>query len=220
MAFCTTCGAQFNGRGNHCTRHSSYLQDYYNQYTSDSHDVVPIKYRTGRFRSSSHNRHRKPRQIGYHDSYNALDTYNPQTNEWANNYNGYNGSDPITHPTTILPLTTTFDRLANNHSIAELTYSIEPTGKRSITATANPDREQCPVCFQYFADVGRLRAHTWEFPIGCERHRVCLRDEDAAWHAQSERHERCFVRGCTSVYRREGGWRGIVVENHVKGWHS
>ena len=41
-----------------------------------------------------------------------------------------------------------------------------------------------------------------------------------AWHAQSKRHERCFVRNCERIYRKEGGWRGSVIEDHVMEWHG
>lgn len=56
--------------------------------------------------------------------------------------------------------------------------------------------------------------------MGCEAHGVCLREEDIGWHAAEWRHDRCFVRWCGSVYRREGGWKGTVIEGHVRGWHT
>ena len=38
-------------------------------------------------------------------------------------------------------------------------------------------------------------------------------------HAEEERHERCFVRGCPSEYRKKSGWRGRAIEYHVRRLH-
>lgn len=49
---------------------------------------------------------------------------------------------------------------------------------------------------------------------------MCFGQEEEHYHGTQYRHERCFVRGCTSPYRREGGWKSGVVEGHVKKWHA
>jgi len=219
MSYCNTCGIYFDGRGSHCTLHSPYTRDYHNQYPGDYLGPAPIRYR------NSHHRHRKQRQSGYHDKYEALEPYNPKTTLARYVHGGHQlvwakTPNPITHSTSLRPITTTFTHLADTHSIASLTYSVSPTGGHSITATANLDREQCPVCLQYFPDRHHLDRHTWEFPVGCEKHRLCMREEEVAWHAQSKRHERCFVRNCERIYRKEGGWRGSVIEDHVMEWHG
>ncbi|KAF2241045.1 hypothetical protein BU26DRAFT_497000 [Trematosphaeria pertusa] len=216
MPFCTTCGSYFDGRGSHCALHNPYLQTHY----ADTSSPINISYRTG-----TGGRYATPirRKAKLYDDYDGmLDTYNDR-NAVAR-YSPRNSlaslPDPITSPSHLRPLATTFAHLTTHHAITSLTYSVSPTGTRSITATANPDREQCSTCRQWFPDRRRLELHQWEFPVGCEMHSVCLREEDIGWHAVSERHERCFVRGCGSIYRREGAWKRGVVEGHVRGRHG
>jgi hypothetical protein len=117
------------------------------------------------------------------------------------------------------PLINTFKALSPTHAISSLTYSFTPNGGQSLTAQANFDREKCMVCDTWFPDGQKLESHQWEFSVGCQEHGVCMREEDVQWHGTSERHERCFVRGCHSVYRKEGGWKGGVIKEHVVSWH-
>lgn len=49
---------------------------------------------------------------------------------------------------------------------------------------------------------------------------MCFGKEEEYFHATSCRHDRCFVKGCGSIYRKEGGWKGSVVEAHVREWHQ
>jgi hypothetical protein len=202
MPYCTTCGYYFNGRGSHCSLHIPYLQDTYD---------TPIRYRTGRFRQP-----RKPRQIGYHDSYNGPDTDDSKLALTSRNFN----VGQALRSDNLRPLLTTFNHLADTNSIASLTYNVSPAGDLSLTAHANLAREQCVVCLQYFPDRPHLDTHNWELPVGCEKHGVCLRWEDVEFHAMDERHSRCFVTSCRTRYRKEGGWRGSVVERHVREWHA
>jgi hypothetical protein len=214
MPFCTACGYHFNGRGSHCSAHKTYLQDTHDYYASDYRDATPIRNRTGRFRSQP----RKPRQIGYYDSYNALDTYNPRTALPSRVFT----VDQALRSENLRPLLTAFNHLADTNSIASLTYAISPVGDLSLTAHANLNREQCQVCLQYFPDRQRLDMHHWE-TVACDKHKICLRQDEVVLHAMSERHSRCFVRNCGSVYRQEGGrwgWKGSVVEDHVRERHG
>lgn len=213
MPYCTTCGVYFDGRGTHCTLHNPYLQAY-TARPSSAADIRRIGYRTG-----TTPRPRKRFQLGYssssdslaeHDARNTLVRYTP-----AGAVAPY--ADAIPPPSS--PLASAFTLLTHANALTSLTYSVSPHGTHSIIATANPEREQCPVCLQFFPDRRRLDAHLWEFPIGCELHSVCMREEDVEWHAVGERHERCFVKDCRSVYRREGGWKRSVVLDHVRDWH-
>jgi hypothetical protein len=219
MPYCSTCGVRFKGHGTHCFLHTnnSYrytttkLNDQYN-YNSDSTNSSGVRFRTGgpraRFALTHHHTHNQP----YNDT-NALVPYS-QTHHRSN----------LAYPTTTTtalaqPLVATFTTLSHAHAISSLTYSITPSGAHSLSAEANLEREQCTVCRKWFPDHQKLEYHQWEFPVGCEEHGVCLRQEDVQWHGNRERHERCFVRGCGSVYRKEGGWKGVVVERHVREWH-
>lgn len=225
MPCCITCGARFQGRGSQCALHNRTYhhrnprwQDNYNyNYSSDSTDPSSIQY----LRATQ--RRTRPRTLRF-----ASNTYDTTTYDQYNNSNNnnlttalvpYNHHSGTAETSLAAPLVQTFTTLSHSHAISSLTYSITPQGSQSLTASANFDREQCPVCKKWFPDQSKLEFHQWEFPVGCDVHGVCLRAEDVMWHGTRERHERCFVRGCGSVYRREGGWRGGVVEGHVKGWH-
>ncbi|KAF1964475.1 hypothetical protein BU23DRAFT_561918 [Bimuria novae-zelandiae CBS 107.79] len=242
MPYCTVCSAHFTGRGSYCTHHNPYVQTYYN--TSDSNG---IRYRTGSNLALTKHHHphrsRKPFAIGFRDSHDALERYRPHTSSNAlaltgyhspishhyldedyDNYShshGYNRrTDPLLSASNLKPLGYAFERLSAAHAITQLTYAIDIHGTRSVTATANPEREQCTSCGIFVPDRMRLLGHYADFPVQCEAHGVCLRWEDVLVHADEEMHERCFVRGCRSVYRAEGGWKGSVVEGHVRGMHA
>lgn len=231
MPHCVDCGSHFIGRGHYCKHHNPYLQTYYNSSSSNE-----VKYRTGALaKYSSHHRPRKPLTIGFRDSHDSLETYHPHTSSNALALAGYDAplpvqptyedydynrrNDPILSTANLKPLGYAFERLSANHAITQLTYAIDVHGTRSVTATANPEREQCSNCGLFFPDRLRLMGHLAEFPVQCDVHGVCLRGDDVLLHADEERHDRCFVRGCLSVYRVEGGWKGSVVEGHVRGSH-
>ena len=215
MPHCLVCGAYFQGRGSQCALHNSHRhrsirrQDLYN-YSSDSTDPSSIRYRTTQ-------QHHRPRTLRFADTCN---TYGGSNNH-ANTLVPYDYDGTSINPNTALaqPLVHTFTTLSHAHAISSLTYSILPSGGQSLTAEANFDREQCPVCRTWFPDHQKLEYHQWDLPVGCEVHGMCMRMEDVVWHGTSEKHDRCFVRGCGSVYRKEGRWKGGVVEAHVKSWH-
>ncbi|KAF1846775.1 uncharacterized protein K460DRAFT_284147 [Cucurbitaria berberidis CBS 394.84] len=211
MPYCITCGAYFQGRGSRCVLHNGHRlqarwQDSYN-YSSDSTDPSSIRYRT--------DQRRRPRNLRFTNAHETVDQLNN-----PNTLVHYNHGT-LTVPDTALaqPLVHTFATLSHAHAISSLTYSILPSGGQSLTAEANFEREQCRVCRTWFPDHQKLEYHQRELPVGCDVHGICMRMEDVHWHGTSERHERCFVRGCGSVYRMEGGWKGGVIEGHVKGWH-
>ncbi|OAG10258.1 uncharacterized protein CC84DRAFT_1236751 [Paraphaeosphaeria sporulosa] len=120
---------------------------------------------------------------------------------------------------SLKPLEYAFEKLSSSHAVTQLTYAIDVHGTRSITATANPEREQCANCGAFFADYHRLKGHYADYPVQCDVHGVCLRFDDVLVHADEDRHDRCFVRACRSIYRLEGGWKGSVVEGHIRGSH-
>ncbi|KAF2451490.1 hypothetical protein P171DRAFT_401055 [Karstenula rhodostoma CBS 690.94] len=221
MPFCTVCSVPFNGRGSHCAHHKTYYG------ASDSN---AINYRTRTLLHDSH-RPRKPLQIGFRGSHDALVPYRPYASsnslalagfdpEPSHDYEGFSykhDGDPVL--SSLKPLGYAFEQLSSMHAVTQLTYSVDAHGTRSVTATANPEREQCTNCGAFFADFHRLKGHYADYPVQCDVHGVCLRLDDVLVHADEERHERCFVRGCRSVYRLEGGWKGSVVEGHVRGIH-
>lgn len=206
MPYCLTCNTYFQGSGAYCALHKSSLrlrhtQEYYN-YSSDSSYPGDTHFRTSHGTAGAVALRRPHRDTGY----NALSHYNQHDVPTINT--------PLAHT-----LAQSFAMLQDSHVIASLTYSMARDGAQTVTAHANLEREQCPVCYVWFANHQQLESHQWEYPVGCEVHGVCMRLEDALWHATKERHERCFVRECGTVYRREGGWRSRVVEEHVKRWH-
>lgn len=210
MAYCATCSARFKGSGHHCALHKSDFrrsrtQEYYN-YSSDSAYPGDTHFRTNQGTDGIVARRRPHHHDGYNEAH-VLALYHT-------NHNMPSINTPLAHT-----LAQSFATLQDTHVIASLTYSITPNGTQTLTAEANLEREQCPVCYAWFPNHEKLKYHQWENPVGCEAHQVCMRAEDALWHGTKERHERCFVRSCESVYRREGGWRAGAVEEHVKGWH-
>lgn len=211
MPDCTICGVRFKGRGFHCGLHyqnrpSTRSYGRYN-YSSDSTDPSSVWFSAAGSRCRRHRTLRFADQQEYHDSHNALVRSN--TNR--------NAHQPLLLSSALAqPLIQVFSALTDTHAIASVRYSVNPsTGTHSLTAEANFDREQCAVCQAWFPDHEKLLHHQMEFQVGCEECYVCLRLEDTLWHAKAVRHERCFVRGCGSVYRKEGGWKAAVVERHV-----
>lgn len=199
MPFCTTCGEVFEGLGSHCPFHNPYL--FTNNLDSSDRDI--IKYRTG------HGRRHKHGALKYYDSYDdqALVPYrNPQSQIAISNH-------------ALRDTAHTFSRLTSDYAINNMTLSLHPSGTKSISVSANKDREQCPICRQWFSNSKRLDKHKWEFPSGCEVHEMCFGREEEHFHGTSWKHDRCFVKGCTSLYRMEGGWKTKVVEGHVREWH-
>lgn len=209
MPRCETCNARFNGSGHHCTLHKS---DFYRSHTKDHY-----KYNNGfSYPSDRHIR------ISY-DTVGAVALRRPQQNPGHNDTQAislydYNNTSAISAP-IVHALAQSFATLQDTHVIASLTYTVAPSGAHVLSAEANLEREQCPTCYVWFSNHEKLRYHQLENPVGCEAHGVCMRLEDALWHAMKERHERCFVRGCVSLYRREGEWRTWAVEDHVRKWH-
>ncbi|KAF2630929.1 hypothetical protein BU25DRAFT_220351 [Macroventuria anomochaeta] len=211
MPHCATCSAHFHGPGHHCALHESafrrsHIKQYHN-YSSDSTYPGDTHFRTSAGTVGTVARRRRHHHDGYNDAY-ALALYN------TNNIDVPAMNTPLAHT-----LAQSFATLQDSHVIATLTYSVTPTGTQTLTAEANLEREQCPVCYTWFPNHEKLEFHQWKNPVGCEAHGICMRMEDALWHGTKERHERCFVQGCGSVYRREGGWRARVVERHVSRSH-
>jgi hypothetical protein len=217
MPYCNTCGVRFKGQRTYCLLHSNNhrqtgtrQQDSYNyNYNSESTNSSGLRFTT-----------REPEGPRRARFANTHDTYNDNTNALVRYDHGGNIFQPYNANTALAqPLVATFTTLSHAHAISSLSYSITPSGAHTLCAEANFEREQCVVCRKWFPDHQKLRYHQQEFPTGCEEHGICLREEDVQWHGNRERHERCFVRGCGSVYRREGGWKGVVVERHVREWH-
>jgi len=206
MPYCNTCGTRFKGRGSHCTHHSRYKSDAkereHRNHCSDSNNPRNIRPFTSQ-------RHPVGRFVDEFHTYNG--------NGRPTDFNRYSSATDYTALSQ--PLAQAFPALSHHHAISSLTYSISPNGGRSLTASANFEREQCLVCRIWFPDYQKLHYHNSEFPVGCEEHGICLRRDDVQFHGTSERHERCFLRGCPSVYRKEGGWRGAVIEGHVLSSH-
>ncbi|KAH7398212.1 hypothetical protein BKA66DRAFT_437293 [Pyrenochaeta sp. MPI-SDFR-AT-0127] len=212
MPYCITCAARFKGGGIHCAIHNPYRsgnrhQDTQN-YSSDSTNPSSIRYRA--------DYRRRSRNLRFENTRDLYDHYNNTPNALVRYEHGVTTN---VDAALAQPLAYAFTTLSHAHAISSVTYSVTPSGVQTLAAEANFEREQCTVCRQWFPDHEKLQNHQWEFPVGCEVHGLCMRAEDAQWHGTSERHERCFVRGCESVYRREGGWKGSVVEGHIRGWH-
>lgn len=212
MPHCAACGVRFHGSGHYCTFHKSSLrrsrtQESYN-YTSDSMYPGDTHLRTSQGTVGTVARRRPCNSDGYNDA-RALALYN------SHYHNTPTMNTPLAHT-----LAESFATLQDTHIIASLTYTVTPSGAQTLTAEANLEREQCSVCCVWFPDHRQLEYHHWENPVGCEIHNICMRREDASWHGTQERHNRCFVSDCESVYRREGGWKAGVVEEHVRGWHG
>ncbi|KAF2268814.1 hypothetical protein CC78DRAFT_575800 [Lojkania enalia] len=196
MPYCHTCGEVFEGRGIYCIYHIprafNKTPDPQNTYYA-TESPSNVKYRTNKYRSN-----------GYDTSNTGLSSF-PSTHIYL---------------PTLQAAATQFQSLATDYTINNMTFHISPSGTRSIQVSANKDREQCYVCKKWFPDRRRLEQHQWELGSGCEIHEMCFSKEEEHYHGTMFRHDRCFVRGCASIYRREGGWKSGVVENHVREWHQ
>jgi hypothetical protein len=184
MPFCTVCSVHFNGRGSHCTHHRPSLRTYH-----DTSDPNGIDYRSVTLMNHSHHSHlsRKPMQGDVRGSHDALVPYRPypSSNSLAlagfdfdprHDYEEFDyrhGNDPMLW--NLKPLGYAFEKLSSTHAITQLTYAIDAHGTRSITATANPEREQCTNCGVFFPDQYRLRGHYADYRVQCDVHGVCLR---------------------------------------------
>lgn len=211
MPYCTVCGEYFEGRGTYCAYHSGSVPEasrhgnYY--YSSDSSGPAKIRFST-RQRHYHSPHYADPRFLdGYHNHSTSLVKHSHR-NRTTKDYTAL--TRPLVHA---------FEDLSHNHEIASLTYSVDRAGGQSLRASANFDREQCLVCHRWFPDHQKLEVHRWEFPVGCEEHGVCLREEDVQWHATDEKHERCFVRRCETEYRKEGGWKPGYIKAHMLRYH-
>lgn len=209
MSHCATCGARFQGNGHHCIFHKSknhrFRNPEYYSYSSDSTypDATHLRTSQGTVGMVVPRRSRHSR--GYNDAH-AITLYS------------HHDTPPVETPLAYT-LAQSFTTLQDTHVIASLSYSVTPSGTQTLIAEANLDREQCTICYSWFPNNQKLDHHQRANPLGCETHGVCMPMEDALWHGTKERHERCFVKGCGSVYRKEGGWKAGVVEGHVRAWH-
>ncbi|KAF2180053.1 hypothetical protein K469DRAFT_593836 [Zopfia rhizophila CBS 207.26] len=195
MPFCTKCGDRFQGRGTLCAYHNIpiYTKTYDTYNTAEPYYTHDASHR--HYYDSPHRPH--------YSNYNAASLF----------------PSPRTSNTQLQVAAHQFRKLADDYAINHMTFNSHPNGTRSVQVSANKDREQCSVCKKWFADHQKLELHLWEFPSGCEEHEVCFRQEEEYFHGTTYRHGRCFVRGCQSIYRREGGWKSGVVERHVRDCH-
>jgi hypothetical protein len=114
---------------------------------------------------------------------------------------------------------TSFKSLSADFAISRITASVRPDGTREICVEANNERERCATCGAWFADRHKLEVHKYDLPCGCSKHGVCFAKEDEYYHGVMYRHERCFVKGCETLFRKEGGWKEGAIREHVKEWH-
>lgn len=223
MPFCSSCGDVFEGRGTFCI--------YHNPYTfSKSHDTgnFPlVKYRT----VGQSGRHKSHKSKDYDDMKHYDQTYDqnydqndlsvvPYQQTFNQNFNStYPYGSQVSSSQLASVAAQTFTRLTSQHAINSMTFSTSPSGMKSVAVTANKEREQCGICRKWFPDHRRLELHHWEHTSGCEVHGICFGKEEEYYHGTSWRHDRCFVKGCGSVYRKEGGWKGSVIEAHIRESH-
>lgn len=234
LYYCMKCYASFRGPGRYCERHEliddrngRYAYNAIEQfnYNSDSTDSIGIPVGT--------NQRNLLRRARFIDEYEDLDMGGSHYRHALHNIHktrgGYDrwtslirhGQRTSNIDTTLhQPLVQTFNTLSRTHAIRSMTYNVSPHGDRSVTAEANPEREMCNICKTWFPDHGKLAYHHQEFSAGCEEHRKCMRPEDAIYHAYKRTHNRCFVRGCYSLYRREGDWRPSIIEEHIRRTHD
>lgn len=222
MSRCAVCDTRIYGSGNYCTLHKpkyrpSHTQEYYN-YSSNSAYPGETHFRTSAGTAGAVAR-RHHHHSDHRDSHNQLALYSqphnqPYNQSYNQSYNQpYNGTQVVNLPLA-QTLTQAFTHLQDTYVIASVTYD-----GQEITVNANLEREQCLVCHVWFPNHDKLVWHQIENPVGCEVHGVCMRKEDALWHGTARQHERCFVRGCRSAFRAEGGWRDSTVERHVRDHH-
>lgn len=205
MPLCS-CGEWFRGTGTRCPRH----RHTYN-YNSDSTDRSSVhRHISARVRP----RHAHFVDDDLHVRYNSGQALIRYTNH-GNGYISNTQSNDLAQS-----VVSVLETSSDTHAIAMAEYSVNPsTGTYSFSAQANLDREQCTVCSQWFPNRYKLECHQYEFPIGCEECRVCLRRDSVAYHADTEKHDRCFVRDCESDVRRFGNWRSRFVKRHVVETH-
>jgi len=202
------CGERARGTGTRCARHRSTTQAY--AYNSDSASI-------GHRHTGTRARHRHAHFPGddnllaHYDTGRALVRYSNHGNGYISNAQSNNLAQSV-----VQVLETSGDTHAL--SMAEISVNT-PTGTYSFSAQPNLDREQCTVCNQWFPNRYQLECHKHEFPVGCEKCRVCLRRDSVVWHADMKKHDRCFVRDCESEVRRFGGWRSHFVERHIVETH-
>lgn len=209
MPYCSHCGEPFRGRGSRCALHNSHaphVRFYENNYSSDSSDAARVRLATQR---------RHDRSSPYVDARH----YDPHLHRHSLVRYGHPDRTGRDLNAVTQPLVHAFGDLSPNHEIATLSYAVDRAGGQSLTAAVNFDREQCTVCYRWFPDQHKLNSHKWDFPLGCEEHQMCLREEDVQYHATSERHHRCFIRGCEAEYRKEGGWKESVIKAHMRHYH-
>ncbi|KAH9881902.1 hypothetical protein J1614_001073 [Plenodomus biglobosus] len=230
MLHCMECGASFRGPGRYCEhyelidgRNRRYSYKAYEQfhYNSDSTDSIGLHMGTNQ-RNLLH-------RTRFIDEYKDLDMGDSNYSHALHHIHKIRGGDDrwssrheICNIDTTLhpPLVQTFNTLSRTHAIRSMTYNVSPHGDRSVTAEANPEREMCNICKTWFPDHAKLACHRLEFSAGCEEHRKCMRPEEAIYHAYKKKHYRCFVRGCYSLYRREGDWRPSIIEEHIRRTHD
>lgn len=193
MPYCHTCGDQFEGRGIFCSYHGTkaYRHGQPNvYYTADSNPNVHYP--------GGGQRHRRE-----HAHQGGMSMF----------------PSPLSTSSSLQAAASQFRNLADDYAINHMTFHTHNNGTKSVSVSANKDRIQCSVCKSWFPDRRRLEEHQWELPSGCEIHEMCFPREEESFHGTSCRHDRCFIRGCGSVYRREGGWKAAVIEGHVREWH-
>ncbi|KAF2728978.1 hypothetical protein EJ04DRAFT_503174 [Polyplosphaeria fusca] len=196
MPYCTSCGDRFEGRGIYCGYHGAktYGRGYEQPnayYTPDSNPNV--HYRTG---------HRQRHDDLTHSA--SLSLF----------------PSPLSTSASLQQAASQFRNLADEYAINHMTFHTHANGTKSVQVSANKDRCQCTVCKDWFPDRRRLEQHQWEQQGGCEIHELCFPSNDEHFHGTTYRHDRCFVRGCVSIYRREGGWKTSVIETHIREWHQ
>jgi hypothetical protein len=225
MPSCLICNEWFNGHGQYCPlhnpqfysknkKHHSYNYDY--DYDPDYDQDYPnqIRYRTGHGRHGYH----KPHKLKFYEAYdggNAL--YNA-----GNNMALTRLSDTALDfaPQNLQSTAQTFQRLTNNYAINNMRFDVDPSGTRSVSVVANKEREQCLICRKWFPNRRGLLEHKqYEFTSGCEVHNTCFGKEEEHFHGTEWKHDRCFVKGCPTPYRREGGWKTRVIEHHIRQCH-
>lgn len=217
MPHCAICSTRIYGPGHYCTLHKpklrrSHTKEYYN-YSSDSAYPGDTHFRTSAGTAGTVAR-RRHHHHDHQDIHTALALCNQPHDARATLDTPAPNDMPIAYT-----LAQSFAALQDTHIIHSVTYSMTPSGAHALNVEANLDREQCLVCRVWFASREKLEQHRWEYPVGCEIHVICLRSEDVLWHGMDRRHDRCFVRGCESQMRIEGGWKTGAVERHVRGCH-
>jgi hypothetical protein len=214
MPYCATCRVRFHGSGYYCglhrSSHRSRTREYYN-YNIDSTNPTDIHFRTSLDTAGTVVARRRLQPDNSHDSSDrhALALYSQRHRP---------DTQMIDFPLA-QTLAQSLVTLQDAHIITSLTYSVTPSGTQMLTAETNLEREQCPTCYTWFPNRAKLQVHMWDYPAGCDFHGICMPKEDVHSHGTSERHDRCFVRGCQSMFRKEGGWKTRAVEEHIRDWH-